>query len=63
MPVTHLDTHMGAVVSRPDLIEVYVKLGIEFKVPVFFIRAPNVGIAATNPEVAGARRGTGKATR
>jgi chitin disaccharide deacetylase len=51
VPVTHLDTHMGAVVSRPDLIEVYVKLGIEFKVPVFFIRALNVGVLASNPEV------------
>jgi len=29
---------MGAVVSRPDLVEVYVKLGVEFGVPVFFIR-------------------------
>lgn len=38
VPVTHLDTHMGAVVSRPDLIEVYVKLGIEFGVPVFFLK-------------------------
>jgi len=38
VPVTHLDTHMGAVVSRPDLVEVYVKLGIEFDVPVFFLR-------------------------
>src|SRR5262249_32181716 len=38
VPVTHLDTHMGAVVSRPDLVEVYVKLGIEFGVPVFFVR-------------------------
>lgn len=38
VPVTHLDTHMGAVVSRPDLVDVYVNLGIEFKIPVFFIR-------------------------
>lgn len=40
VPVTHLDTHMGAVVSRPDLLEVYVKLGVEFDVPVFFLRDP-----------------------
>ena len=38
VPVTHLDTHMGAVVSRPDLVEVYAKLGVEFNVPVFFLR-------------------------
>ncbi|HEX3725923.1 MAG TPA: polysaccharide deacetylase family protein [Pirellulales bacterium] len=51
VPVTHLDTHMGAVVSRPDLVEVYVKLGVEFNVPVFFIRGLNVGVAALNPEI------------
>ncbi len=51
VPVTHLDTHMGAVVSRPDLVEVYAKLGIEFNVPVFFIRTVDVGIAATNPQI------------
>jgi predicted glycoside hydrolase/deacetylase ChbG (UPF0249 family) len=36
--LSHLDTHMGAVVSRPDLVEVYAKLGIEFDLPVFFLK-------------------------
>jgi predicted glycoside hydrolase/deacetylase ChbG (UPF0249 family) len=49
VPVTHLDTHMGAVVSRPDLVEVYVKLGIEFKVPVFFLR--NLGREVPNEQI------------
>ena len=39
MPLTHLRYAHGRVsVSRPDLIEVYVNLGIEFNVPVFFLR-------------------------
>lgn len=36
--VTHLDTHMGTVV-QPKFMELFVSLGLEYRVPVFVFRA------------------------
>lgn len=49
VPLTHLDTHMGALVSRPDLLQTYVKLGLEYELPVLFFRDFSPRVAATYP--------------
>ena len=38
---THLDSHMGALFSRPDLFAVYVKLAHEYKLPYLAFIAPD----------------------
>ncbi len=39
VPLGHLDTHMGTLLSRPDLLELHVNLGIEPK-PAHHVHAP-----------------------
>ncbi len=35
---THFDTHMGSVMAKPEFMEIYLKLGLEYKIPVFVPR-------------------------
>jgi predicted glycoside hydrolase/deacetylase ChbG (UPF0249 family) len=37
---THLDTHMGSVLSSPEIFAVYVKLAHEFHLPFLAVRFP-----------------------
>jgi predicted glycoside hydrolase/deacetylase ChbG (UPF0249 family) len=52
VPLSHLDTHMGALVSRPDLLATYVKLGLEYDLPVLFFRNFSPAVAAEYPVLA-----------
>jgi len=52
VPLSHLDTHMGAVMSRPDLVEIYVKLGREYNLPVLFLSHMDEAMKQAYPAMA-----------
>lgn len=49
IPLSHIDTHMGALVSRPDLVEIYVKVGLKFDLPMLFLRDVGGPVVAEYP--------------
>lgn len=48
---THLDTHMGSVLVKPELIQIYMKLGIEYNLPVFVPRMLLMGMPEEEREM------------
>ena len=45
---THLDTHMGSVLAKPELVQIYMKLSKEYNIPVF---APRMMLFAMPEEI------------
>lgn len=52
IPLSHLDTHMGAVFARPDIVEVYVSLALEYDLPLLWLRRMSAAEQATYPHFA-----------
>ena len=63
IPLSHIDTHMGAVVSRPDLVEIYVKLGLKYDLPMLFLRKIDGPLVDEIPSLARAGEGTARGPR
>jgi chitin disaccharide deacetylase len=49
--LSHLDTHMGTVIATNDMLDIYVRLGLEYDLPVMIIRKLNPVIAIGYPDL------------
>jgi len=60
---THLDSHMGTIFAKPEFIQIYVKLGIEYGIPILFPGGHNAIVSRDfkdNPEFIDQARQIGK---
>ncbi|MGH9495359.1 MAG: polysaccharide deacetylase family protein, partial [Candidatus Sulfotelmatobacter sp.] len=48
---THVDSHMGVLFSRPDLVAAYVKVAHEYKLPFLALRTPEAARLLTDKDV------------
>jgi chitin disaccharide deacetylase len=56
IPISHFDTHMGTVLGRPDLVQVYVKLALEYDKPILWMRNLDHDQKTGYPDLAAALR-------
>ena len=52
VPLSHLDTHMGSLLSRPDLVDVYARLALDYDLPILFVRLNDKRLAKEYPALA-----------
>jgi len=62
IPVTHLDHHLFVLYERPDLLQLYVRLGVEYNLPLRYTREPtDADLNVDDPSLLRAfRRGLGE---